>query len=400
MRYVMKYNFDQIIDRRNTGGVKWDALENVFGTTDVLPMWVADMDFAVAKPITEALKKRIQHEVYGYSQPLPTVTEIVVDRMKRKYGWKIKPEWVVFTPGVVPAIFTAVRAFTDPGDKVVLQGPVYRPFWSAITASSCRILDNQLSLNNGRYEVDMGDLERKFRAKSKPKMMILCHPHNPVGRVWAEPELRLIGEIVVGNGAIMVSDEIHCELLFNGYRHHPFASLSRDFAQNSITCMAPSKTFNLAGLCASTVIIPNKRIRDCFCNARAGFMGGTNAFGFTALEAAYRWGDEWLAQLMEYLQGNLEFVTRFFAEKLPGIKVVKPEGTYLVWLDCRGLGMTPRKLNDFLIKKAKVGLEDGRIFGPEGAGFQRMNIACPRATLKVALGRIERAVVEQVKSNK
>jgi cystathionine beta-lyase len=396
----MKYNFDQIIDRRNTGGVKWDALENVFGTTDVLPMWVADMDFAVAKPITEALKKRIQHEVYGYSQPLPTVTEIVVDRMKRKYGWKIKPEWVVFTPGVVPAIFTAVRAFTNPGDKVVLQGPVYRPFWSAITASGCRTIDNELKLNDGRYGIDFKDLERKFRAKSKPKMMILCHPHNPVGRVWMEPELRRMGEIVVGNGAIMVSDEIHCELLFNGHRHNPFASLSRDFAQNSITCMAPSKTFNLAGLCASTIIIPNKRIRDCFCNAKTGFMGGTNTFGFIALEAAYRWGDEWLAQLIEYLQGNLEFVTRFFAEKLPGIKVIKPEGTYLVWLDCRGLGMTPGKLNDFLIKKAKVGLEDGRIFGPEGAGFQRMNIACPRATLKVALGRIERAVVEQVKSEK
>jgi cystathionine beta-lyase len=219
-------------------------------------------------------------------------------------------------------------------------------------------------------------------------MMILCNPHNPVGRVWTERELRRMGEIVVKHDALMVSDEIHCELLFRGFKHFPFASLSKEFAQNSLVCMAPSKTFNLAGLSASTIIVPNKKIRDCFCAARKGFTTGTNAFGLVGLEAAYRHGDEWLKQLLKYLQGNLEFLTKYVEEYIPGIKVIKPEGTYLVWLDCRKLGISDKKLRDLLIKKAKVGLEDGTIFGPEGAGFQRMNIACPRATLKEALERI------------
>ena len=388
----MKYNFDQIIDRHNTGGAKWDAVEAVFGTKDVLPMWVADMDFAVAKPITEALRKRTEHEVYGYTQPLPSLTEAVVDRMQRKYNWKIKPEWVVFTPGVVPALFAAVRAFTKPNDWVVLQGPVYHPFWSAITANGCCVADNALKLKKGRYEIDFKDLEGKFCGDKPPKMMILCHPHNPVGRVWTEKELRRMGEIVMKNDALMVSDEIHCELLLRGFKHIPFAALSEEFAQNSIVCMAPSKTFNLAGLSASTIIIPSKKIRDCFCTAKMGFTTGTNAFGLVGLEAAYRYGDEWLEQLLEYLQGNLEFLMKYFEEKIPEIKVIKPEGTYLVWLDCRKLNMNPKKLRDFFIKKAKVGLEDGTIFGPEGSGFQRMNIACPSATLKEALERIERAV--------
>ncbi|MDO8577849.1 MAG: MalY/PatB family protein [Dehalococcoidales bacterium] len=400
----MKYNFDQIIDRHNTGGAKWDAVEAVFGTKDVLPMWVADMDFAVAKPITEALRKRTEHEVYGYTQPLPSVTEAVVDRMQRKYNWKIEPEWIVYTPGVVPALFAAVRAFTKPGDGVVLQGPVYMPFWSAITSNGCCVADNELKLKKGRYEIDFKDLESKFCGDKPPKMMILCHPHNPVGRVWTEKELRRMGEIVMKNDALMVSDEIHCELLFKGYKHIPFASISKEFAQNSIVCMAPSKTFNLAGLSASTIIIPNKKTRDCFCTARMGFTTGTNAFGLVGLEAAYRYGDEWLEQLIDYVQGNLEFLMKYFEEKIPEVKVIKPEGTYLVWLDCRKLarlpkspgdgvqGMSTKKLRDFFIKKAKVGLEDGTIFGPEGSGFQRMNIACPRATLKEALGRIERAV--------
>lgn len=387
----MKYDFDRIIERHNTGSAKWDALKDVFGTEDVLPMWVADMDFPIAGPITQALRKRTEHEVYGYTQPTPSVIEAVVDRMQRKYDWKIKPEWIVFTPGVVPALYAAVKAFTHPGDGVILQGPVYHPFWSAITANDCRIANNELKLTAGRYEIDFDDLAAKTNSP-RVKLMLLCHPHNPVGRVWGREELRRIGEIVLKNNAVMVSDEIHCELLFRGFKHIPFAAISAEFEQNCLVCMAPSKTFNLAGLGASTIIIPNKKLRDRFCAAKTGFMPGPNIFGLVALEAAYRHGDEWLEQLLEYLEGNLEFLVRYFAERIPAIKVIKPEGTYLVWLDCRKLGMDTERLKSFMIEKARVGLEDGTIFGAGGAGFERMNIACPRTTLKEALKRIEMAV--------
>ncbi|MDO8579199.1 MAG: aldo/keto reductase [Dehalococcoidales bacterium] len=265
-----------------------------------------------------------------------------------------------------------------------------------LTPQEMTELDNELKLEKGHYEIDFKDLEGKFCGDKQPKMMILCHPHNPVGRVWTEKELRRMGEIVVKNDALMVSDEIHCELLFRGYKHFPFAALSEEFAQNSLVCMAPSKTFNLAGLSASTIIIPNKKIRDCFCTARMGFTTGTNAYGLVGLEAAYRYGDEWLEQLLEYLQGNLKFLIEFVESRIPEITVIRPEGTYLVWLDFRKLDLTPNKLREFLIEKAKVGLEDGTIFGPEGVGFQRMNIACPRATLKEALERIEGAVRQQL----
>ncbi|MDO8716552.1 MAG: MalY/PatB family protein [Dehalococcoidales bacterium] len=393
----MKYDFDRIIERNNTGSAKWDCVEAVFGTRDILPMWVADMDFPVAEPITAALRKRTEHAVYGYTQAAPSVIEAVVDRMKKKYGWKIDPEWVVFTPGVVPALNAAVKAFTRPGDKVILQGPVYHPFWSAITANGCRVANNELKLTNGRYEIDFKDLASKS-CSPRAKLMLLCHPHNPVGRVWSREELSRMGEIVLKNNAVMVSDEIHCELLFRGFKHIPFAAISAEFEPNCLVCMAPSKTFNLAGLGASTIIIPNKKLRDRFCAAKSGFMPGPNIFGLVALEAAYRYGDEWLEQVLEYLEGNLEFLTKYFAEKIPDIKVIKPEGTYLVWLDCRKLGMDAPCLKSFMIDTAKVGLEDGTIFGPEGAGFQRMNIACPRATLEEALKRIEHAVKGRGKS--
>ena len=387
----MKYDFDRIIERNNTGSAKWDCVEAVFGTKDVLPMWVADMDFPIAEPITAALRKRTEHDIYGYTQASPSVIGAVVDRMKQKYGWKVDPEWVVFTPGVVPALNAAVKAFTSPGDEVILQGPVYHPFWSAITANGCRVANNELKLTGGRYEIDFGDLESKS-CSPRTKLMLLCHPHNPVGRVWGREELSRMGEIVLKNNAVLVSDEIHCELLFRGFKHIPFAAVSTEFEQNCLVCMAPSKTFNLAGLGASTIIIPNKKLRDRFCAAKTGFMPGPNIFGLVALEAAYRHGDEWLEQVLEYLEGNLKFLTKYFAEKTPDIKVIRPEGTYLVWLDCRKLGMDAASLKSFMIETAKVGLEDGTIFGPEGAGFQRMNIACPRAILEEALRKIEQAV--------
>jgi len=395
----MQYDFNRVIDRRNTDCAKWDTVEPVFGSKDILPMWVADMDFPVAKPITEALRKRTEHEIYGYTRPGPSLIEAIVNRMQQKYEWQIEPEWIVFTPGVIPAIHAAVRAFTHPGDEVIIQGPVYYPFWSAVTDNGCLVANNPLELIDGHYEVNFKDLEIKFGPRvrmvpspSRTKMMLLCNPHNPVGRVWTREELVRMGEIVIKNDAVMISDEVHCELLFKGSKHIPFASISEEFEQHSVVCMAASKTFNLAGLAASTIIIPNTKLRDTFNAARAGILPRPNVFALKALEAAYREGDDWLAQLLDYLQGNLEFLTEYFTKRIPKIKVIRPEGTYLVWLDCRELGMDAMSLRAIMREKAKVGLDDGYLFGPGGAGFQRINIACPRATLEEALKRIEAAV--------
>jgi len=362
-------------------------------------MWVADMDFPCPGPVVEALKVRAEHELYGYTQAGSSVIQSVVDRMQRKFGWTIKPEWVVFTPGVVPALGVAVRSLTHPGDEIILQQPIYYPFFSAVTLSGCQIATNELKLENGQYEMDYEDLERKFHPKvgmrpvaSRCKAIILCNPQNPVGRLWTSQELIRLGEIVLRHGAIVISDEIHCELLFKGNKHTPFASISEEFEQNSIVCMAPSKTFNLAGLAASSIIIPNKKIRDGFNDARSGILGGPNLFGLTALEAAYRYGDEWLEQLLDYLQGNLDYLVQFFEKRIPRIKVIKPQGTYLIWLDCRQLGMDNQALRHFMSQKARVGFDNGFLFGAGGSGFERMNIACPRSLLNEALCRIESAV--------
>ncbi len=395
----MKYDFDKVYDRSNTGSTKWDAVETIFGSKDVVPMWVADMDFPVAKPIADALRDRAGHDFYGYTRPGESLVEAVVNRMKRKFDWTIQPEWVVFTPGVIPALHTAVRALTSPGDEVILQEPVYFPFFPAVTAAGCRIINNQLRLTDGRYEIDFEDLENKFRPgtdiRSSPgriRTIILCNPHNPVGRLWDKEELTRMGEIVIGNGATVISDEIHCEILYKGYRHTPFASISKEFEQNSIICMAPSKTFNLAGLGTSSIIIPNEKLRNDFNNTKAGITSGQNIFGYVAMEAAYRHGDEWLGQMLEYLQGNLETTMKYFSEKIPGIRVIEPQGTYLLWLDCRQLGMDNDTLRNFMRESAKVGLNDGFTFGAGGEGFQRMNIACPSSVLIEALQRIEKAV--------
>jgi len=395
----MKYNFDQVCDRKNTDCAKWDSVQSIFGCEDVIPMWVADMDFPVAPPIVEALKKRAEHPFYGYTMPGAGVVQAVVERMQRKYDWSIKPEWVVFTPGVVPALNVAVRMLTRPGDEVIIQEPVYYPFFPAVTSSGCQISTNELNLINGHYEMDFEDLENQFKPKagmrpipSRAKAIILCNPHNPVGRLWNKEELTRLGEMAIRHGVVVISDEIHCELLFKGHQHTPFASISKEFEQNSIVCMAPSKTFNLAGLEVSSIIIPNKKLRNDFAKTRAGLLPGPNLFGYTALEAAYRFGDDWLDQLLEYLQGNLDFLLNYFAEKIPRIKVIKPEGTYLVWLNCRDLGMDKMELRNFMRNRARVGLDDGYLFGSGGAGFERMNIACPRSILEEALHRIESAV--------
>ena len=394
----MKYNFDEIRLRKDTNCSKWDELKAIFGSDDIIPMWVADMDFAAARPIVEAIQERATHEFYGYTEPGNGLIEAVVERMKKKFDWRIHPEWVVFTPGVIPAINIAVRSLTRPGDEVILQEPVYYPFFSAVRQNGCQISTNELRLSNGRYEIDFGDLERKFHSKigmrdmpSRVKAIVLCNPHNPIGRLWNREELSRLGKIVIGNGATVISDEIHCEIIFKGSKHTSFATISQEFEQNCIVCMAPSKTFNLAGLKASSIIIPNNKLREKFNEAKVG-IGTPNLFGFVAMEAAYRYGDEWLEQVLDYLYGNLEFTIEYFEKKIPKIKVIRPQATYLLWLDCRELGLNDITLRSFMRENARVGLDDGFLFGAGGSGFQRMNIACPRGILKGALGQIETAV--------
>jgi cystathionine beta-lyase len=395
----VKYDFDQICNRKNTDCLKWDMMEPIFGSGDLIPLWVADMDLPVAKPITDALKKRVEHPFYGYSQAGASVLNSVVERMKRKYNWDIKSEWIVFTPGVVPALHVAVRSLTHPGDEVILQEPTYHPFFPVVVNSGCKIVNNGLKIDNNRYEIDYKGLEEKFHSKSRSfqeagriKTIIFCNPHNPVGRLWKRDEIIKMGKIVINNGAVVISDEIHCEILFKDQKHTPFASISKKFEQNSIVCMSPSKTFNLAGLEVSTIIIPNKKLRDNFINTRSGIVPNPNLFGYTALEAAYRHGDEWLEQVIDYLQENLDYLKLYIENRIPDIKVIDPEGTYLIWLDFKDLGMDNQTLSNFMKREAKVGLEDGFIFGESGSGFMRMNIACPRSILAEALKRIENAV--------
>lgn len=395
----MKYNFDIVHDRKKTNSVKWDMVKTLFGREDIIPMWVADMDFPIAEPIKEALVKRAEHPFYGYTKIGDEVIESVVQRMQKKFNWQIRPEWIVFTPGIVPALNTAVRSLTHPGDEIILQQPVYYPFFPSVTLSGCKIKNNGLKLLNGRYEMDFNDLENQFLLKGgmiprsvRVKAAILCNPHNPVGRVWEKDEIIRFGDIILNNNAVIISDEIHCELLYKGFKHTTFASISTEFEQNSIVCMAPSKTFNLAGLEISTIIIPNEKIRNDFKNIRDGIQPGSNLFAYAALEAAYRFGDEWLEQVLDYIQGNLDFMCNFFKNYIKIISIIKPQGTYLVWLDCRSLGLNNNDLRSFMIEKAGLGLDDGFLFGNEGSGFVRMNIACPRSILEDALHRLETAV--------
>jgi cystathionine beta-lyase len=395
----LKYDLDGVCDRKNTDCVKWDLVEEHFGHREVIPMWVADMDFPVAQPIVEALQRRAEHPFYGYTRPGRKVTEAVVARMEKKFGWKIEPEWVVFTPGVIPALNAAIRSLTHPGDQVILQPPVYHPFFPTVTGSGCQIVNNELRLIDSQYQMDLENLESKFGSRdsmpgggNRIKALVLCNPHNPVGRLWKGDELEKLGEIAIRHGVIVISDEIHCEILFKGHKHTPFASISKEFEQNCFVCMSPSKTFSLAGLEISNIIIPNPELREAFNNARAGIMPGPNIFAYTALEAAYRQGEEWLEQVLAYLQGNLEFMLACFLANIPRIKVIRPQGTYLVWLDCRALGLDDRDLKLFFTGKAKIGLNEGTMFGAGGSGFMRMNIACPRSILSEALKRLETAV--------
>lgn len=387
----MKYDFDSAIERRGTSSVKWDYLEKTFGNKEVIPMWVADMDFTAPQPVIDAVVERAKHGVYGYTEKPASFYSSAVQWMKKRHGWNISSDWITVCPGVVPALNLCVQAFTKPGDKVLLQSPVYPPFFASIRNNDRVLVNSPLRLIDNKYVMDFADLEAKLA--DGVKAMILCSPHNPVGRVWSREELDKVGSLCVKYDVLLISDEIHSDLIYKNYKHTPTASLSPEIAERTITCLAPSKTFNIAGFATSLAVISNKELRDKFNGylAQLGF-DSTNLFGITALEAAYNYGEEWLDQALVYLEGNLDFLMNFLAEKLPKIKVSRPEGTYLVWLDCRDLGMNQKELVSFLIHKANVGLNDGTAFGADGEGFMRMNIACTRGTLEEGLKRIEKAV--------
>lgn len=388
----MKYDFDTVVDRRGTNCLKYDFAKERGKQEDILPLWVADMDFQTAPPILERLEAAVRHGIFGYSDSKEDYFEAVAGWYREHFGWKTEPEWLVKTPGVVFALAAAVRAFTKPGEAVLLQQPVYYPFSEVIKDNDRELVNSPLKLENGRYTMDFEDFERKIEEK-QVKLFLLCSPHNPVGRVWTEEELRRVGEICLKHGVLVVSDEIHCDFTYPGHTHHVFASLDERFAQNSVICTAPSKTFNLAGLQASNIFIPNGELRRRFRQeiSAAGYSQ-LNMMGLIACQAAYESGGEWLEQMKEYLAGNLEFVRSFLRERLPQIKLIEPEGTYLIWLDFRALGLSEAQREELIVKQAGLWLDSGAMFGVDGEGFERVNIACPRSTLQLALEKLEQAM--------
>ncbi|MGD6842711.1 MalY/PatB family protein [Bacillus infantis] len=387
---MTKYDFHKSISRYETASVKWELTKDVFGSSDVLPMWVADMDFEPPEEVQNAISKRASHEVFGYTFVPPSASEAVQQWQKDQSGWEIGRSWVLYSPGVVPSISLAVQAFTSPGDKIMLQSPVYTPFFEMIEKNGRMVVNSPLALVEQRYEIDFERFEEEL--KKGIKLFLLCNPHNPGGRVWKKEELLKIGELCKKYGCLILSDEIHSDLVFSPHKHIPIASLSKEFRDITITCIAPSKTFNIAGLQSSAVIIPNEQLRDKFkaIQAQQGFFT-LNIFGITALEAAYRHGHDWLDQLLTYLQENYEIARSFIERELPPVKVMDLEATYLMWLDCRELSLPDKDLNSLLIEKGRLALEPGTKYGPGGEGFVRMNIACPRDTLEEGLKRLKLA---------
>ena len=394
-------NFDHEINRRGTNAIKWDVVKRGerFVPVDhdaegprLLPLWVADMDFRCPQPVIDALAARVQHGIFGYTWPDASYRQTVVDWMARRHDWAVEPDAVIVTPGVVPALNMLVETFVEPGHNVIVQPPVYYPFYTAVTYNGGQIVRNALVYSGGRYGMDFDALAEQVRDPATV-MLILCSPHNPVGRVWQPDELRRLGELCVEHDVLVVADEIHGDLIYPGHTFTPYGTLGDDLAQRAVICTAPSKTFNLAGLGTSNIIIPNAELRGRFEHTlnRHG-LHGSNLFGLTALEAAYAHGEEWLAQVMQYVADNYRFLRDFLAEHLPQIRVIEPEGTYLVWLDCRGLGLDKDALEHAILDEARVFLDEGYIFGPEGEGFERINIACPRSILAEALERISAVV--------
>ncbi len=388
----MAFNFDEVIGRKNTDSIKYDLIERLGMPDDILPLWVADMDFKAPDCVINKLVEKSRHGIFGYSESGEDYFEALESWFKKHHGWQLNKSWLVETPGVVNALATAIRGLTEKGDFILIQPPVYHPFAESIRVNGRRLSLNELIYENGRYSIDFADFEEKI-IRDKVKLFILCNPHNPVGRVWTRDELIKMGDICLRHGVIVLSDEIHMDFIYPGNRHHVFSSLRPEYEDISIICTAPSKTFNLAGLQVSNIFIADEAMREAFKEEfkKSGFSQH-GIMGMTACRAAYKDGGPWLRELMVYLGKNLEFLRDFIKERLPEIKLVEPEGSYLVWLDFKALGLSQDELNDLLVQKARLWLNSGTIFGPCGKGFQRLNIACPKKTLEAALLRLETAI--------
>lgn len=381
-------DFDRIIDRKNTRCLKYDFAVKRGMPEDVLPLWVADMDFETSSYIEDALTERVQEGIFGYSDVQTPYFEIIRDWMIRHHDWEPQEKWLIKTPGVVFALAMAVKAYTDPGDKVLLQQPVYYPFSEVITDNGREVVSNDLVLTeDGTYKIDFADFEQKIIANGI-KLFLLCSPHNPVGRVWTKEELEKIGDICVMHGVTVVSDEIHNDFIWEG-THTVFAGIKKEFADISVTCTSPSKTFNLASMLISNIFIPNQILRRKFRKEmdRAG-ISQLSVLGLVATEAAYAHGDEWYAAMKNYVRDNIAFARAYVEENLPGVRMIDTQGTYLIWLDFRQTGLTVEQLDHKIIYEAGLWLDSGKIFGKTGEGFERINVACPRAVLQEALDRI------------
>jgi cystathionine beta-lyase len=385
----MKYDFDRVVDRRGSGCFKYDALKMLYGREDLLSLWVADMDFAVAPAIVEALQKRLSHPVFGYNLQLPAYYDAIIRWVGSNYGFRIERDWILNSPGVMPAVNLAVMQLTDPCDGIVIQTPVYRPFYKAVLDHGRKLLENPLVFANGRYEIDFDDLERKLR---QARMFILCSPHNPVGRLWSVEELGRIGTLCRQYGVKVVSDEIHADLVYDGKKALSIASLE-DFADISICCYSAAKSFNLAGLATAAIVVRDPELRKPLASMIEKLHLYTgNSFGIAALAAAYTEGADWLRELMAYLQANRDYLCQVVGEEIAPLRIVKPEATYLAWLDFRELGLDDQGIANLLINRAGLALDPGPKFGTGGSGFQRLNFACPRSILTEALERLSAAI--------
>lgn len=387
-----KYDFDKIVDRRGTGALKLDVLKERYGRADLTPLWVADMDFETPSFITDALKQRLEHSLFGYTVEPDDYRPAIIDWIRDHHGWEVRPEWLSYIPGIVKGIGMVVNVFVKPDEKVIIQPPVYHPFRLTPQGNGREVVYNPLIENpDGTYSMDFDNLEKV--ADPSCRLLILSNPHNPGGIVWDRETLEKLARFCSSRGIIVISDEIHCDMALYGHKHIPFASVSQEAASCSITFSAPTKTFNIAGIVSSWCVVPDEKLRTRFFGwLKANELDEPNMFAPIATVAALRNGEEWCREMLRYIEGNIDFVTNWCAERIPQIKPLRPQASYLVWLDCRGLGLSHDDLIDLFVNKARLALNDGAMFGPGGDGFMRLNVASPRKLLEQALLQLEDAV--------
>lgn len=387
----MKFNFDKIVDRTNNFSAKWSEMNKNFGTNNLLPMWVADMDFLTAPCVMEALKDRLEQGIFGYTTRPSSYNESIVNWLDNRFSWKINQEWLMFSPAVITSISLLIQNLTQKNDKIMIQEPVYSPFHSIVESNERNLVISPLvKLDDGSYVMDYEDIEAKIK---DVKVFILCNPHNPVGRVWTREELTRLGEICLKHNVLVISDEIHSDIILKNHKHTPFASISKEFSENTITCMAPTKTFNLAGLQSSFLVISNPYYYEVMDKAFSILdIKRNNAFSLVATESAYNYGEDWLYELIKYIEDNVDFAIDYIKNHMPQLKVKKPEGTYLLWVDFSNLNVDKKDLKNALINKGRIALSDGSSFGIGGDGYYRINLACPRSMVLEGLKRIEFAI--------